>query len=119
MSNFFFGNHFWKRKVIAEIHLFSTKAGKADTGKRIGAQGAATWMKGCCICDRGWKVLKGTEQAKVIQVIQYPKGCVTACSAFLSSDTEKGYTYNTMDVSMLNIIRLWCTKILENPENGS
>lgn len=75
--------------MIAVIHLFSTKAGKADTGKRVGAKGAAIWMKDCCICKRGWKVLKGTEQAKVIQAIQYPKSYVTACSAFLSSEHRK------------------------------
>lgn len=74
--------------MIAVIHLCSTKAGKAGTEKRGDAKGAAT----CCICNRGWTVLKGTEQAKIIQVIQDPKGYVTACSAFLSSDTEKEYT---------------------------
>lgn len=62
---------------------------------------------------------KGTKQAKIIQVIQDPKSCVTACSAFLSSDTEKEYTYNTMDVSMLNMIKLWCRKESDNLENGS
>lgn len=69
--------------MIAVIHLCSTKVGKAGTGKRGDAKGGAT----CCVCNRGWIVLEGTEQAKIIQVIQDPKGCVTAFSAFLSSDT--------------------------------
>lgn len=64
-------------------------------------------------------MLKRTEQAKIIQVIQDHKGCVIACSAFLSSNTGKEYACNTMDISMLNMIRLWCRKKSDNLEDGS
>lgn len=64
-------------------------------------------------------MLKRTEQAEIIQVIQDPKDSVTACSAFLSSDTGKEYAYNTMDVSVLNMIRLWRRKKSNNLEDGS
>lgn len=73
--------------MIALLHVCRSKAGKAGTGKR--GQYYAFHPSSCppSIRDRGWIVVKGGEQVKVIQAIQDPKGCVVlliGCSSFCS-----------------------------------